>query len=87
MTTEFSSWCFVSSGYWRLFFQGQRGWNVKIITHLYLAPRLRMLGALLPPSIHLHGVVLKHRENCIFLPLLAALMDQCKLKCDMLDNV
>jgi hypothetical protein len=45
-----------------------------------------MLGALLLPYIHLHGVVLMHRENFIFLLLLAALMGQCKLKFVMLDN-
>jgi hypothetical protein len=26
----------------------------------------RMLGALLPPSIHLHDMMLRHRENNLF---------------------
>jgi hypothetical protein len=42
---------------------GYSGRSVKLITHLKLVRKLRMLGALPPSPIHLNSIVLRPRDN------------------------
>jgi hypothetical protein len=41
----------LSSGYWGLFLQRKSGWSMRLITHLHLLPRLRMVDLYLQPHI------------------------------------
>jgi len=51
------------------FHGGQSGRVVKLSTHLLLAPRSRMRGAIPPPSIRIHGVVLNSAQGQLYLYL------------------
>jgi hypothetical protein len=62
----------LSSGYRRLFSQGQSGRGVKLTTHLHLVPRLLMRGAVppLPQTYSWRGALLSIRTTLLFLLLL-----------------
>jgi hypothetical protein len=61
----------LSGGYRKLFPLGWTGRSIKLTTHLHLAPRLRMHGAvpLLPQYVFVAWYFVKQSDNCTYLYL------------------
>jgi len=89
-------WSHLSNGHRRLFSSGKSGRGVKLTTHIYIQPRLRMRGAI-PPLPHTSswcsallstGVftawcLVKHRNNFTCLlscPIRSHILQQCEVK-------